>query len=246
MSTEIHKSVRLGQNVTLAENIVLKAGVVLGNDVTIGPGTIIYEETQIADHVTIGAQTVLGMWPKLAKSSTALAETSLAPLLVKCGASIGNQVIIYRGTSLAENVFVGDQVFIRDHVLIDKDVLLGRGVAIEQQVTIGSRTKVQTNAYITAHSSLAEDVFIAPGVLTTNDNFMGRTEARFKQISGPTIKRGARVGGGAILLPGITIAEETFVAASTVLTKDTVAGHLYMGTPGRQIRPVAKNERIYF
>ena len=63
-------------------------------------------------------------------------------------------------------------------------------------------------------------MFIAPCVVTTNDNFMGRTERRHELVKGPTIRRGARVGGGAILCPGVEIGEEAFVGAGAVVTKD--------------------------
>ena len=55
---------------------------------------------------------------------------------------------------------------------------------------------------MTAYSTLEEDVFIAPRVITTNDNFMGRTEKRHALRKGPTIRRGARVGAGAVICPG--------------------------------------------
>ena len=56
--------------------------------------------------------------------------------------------------------------------------VVGRGSLIENDTTIGARTQIQAGAYITAYSTLEEDVFIAPCVVTTNDNFMGRTEKR--------------------------------------------------------------------
>lgn len=77
--------------------------------------------------------------------------------------------------------------------------------------------------YITAYTNIGEHCFIAPMVTTTNDNFMGRTQERFKHISGANIQDGARVGGGSILLPGVTVAEESFIAAGAVVTKDTIA-----------------------
>ena len=66
-------------------------------------------------------------------------------------------------------------------------------------------------------------MFIAPCVVTTNDNFMGRTERRHGLIKGPTIRRGARVGGGAILCPAVEIGEDAFVGAGAVVTKDVAA-----------------------
>jgi acetyltransferase-like isoleucine patch superfamily enzyme len=87
-------------------------------------------------------------------------------------------------------------------------------------------------------------VFIAPCVVTTNDNFMGRTERRHDLIEGPTIRRGARVGGGAILCPGIEIGEDAFVGAGAVVTKDVEARMLVVGNPARAVRPVADDELL--
>src|SRR5258708_27383428 len=116
--------------------------------------------------------------------------------------------------------------------------ILGRGSLIENDTTVGAMTKIQAEAYITAYSTLEENVFIAPCVVTTNDNFMGRTEARHALIKGPTIRRGARVGGGAVLLPGIEIGEEAFVGAGAVVTKDVPARQLVVGNPPRLLRHV--------
>ncbi len=100
-------------------------------------------------------------------------------------------------------------------------------------------TKIQADAYITAYSTLEEHVFIAPCVVTTNDNFMGRTERRHELIKGPTIRRGARIGGGAVLLPGVEIGEEAFVGAGAVVTKNVEPRMLVVGNPARVMRAVA-------
>ena len=81
-------------------------------------------------------------------------------------------------------------------------------------------------------------------VTTTNDNYMGRTEKRFSEKKGATIRRGARVGGNAILLPGVVVAPETLVAAGSVVTKDTIEGQITMGIPARAIRKVADDELL--
>jgi acetyltransferase-like isoleucine patch superfamily enzyme len=80
--------------------------------------------------------------------------------------------------------------------------------------------------------------------VTTNDNFMGRTERRHELIAGPTIRRGARVGGGAVLCPGIEIGEEAFVGAGAVVTKDVPARKLVVGNPARVVRDVDAEELL--
>jgi acetyltransferase-like isoleucine patch superfamily enzyme len=105
-------------------------------------------------------------------------------------------------------------------------------------------TKIQAEAYITAYSTLEEHVFIAPCVVTTNDNFMGRTEKRHELIKGPTIRRGARIGGGATLLPGVEIGEEAFVGAGAVVTKNVEPRMLVVGNPARVMRGVLDEELL--
>ena len=122
--------------------------------------------------------------------------------------------------------------------------MIGRGAFVENDVTIGSRTRIQANAYVTAYSTLEEDVFIAPCAITTNDNFMGRTEERHALRRGPTIRRGARIGGGAVLLPGIEIGEEAFVGAGAVVLRDVPARAVVVGNPARQIREVLPEELL--
>ncbi|MDT7582357.1 MAG: hypothetical protein QOK35_3673, partial [Pseudonocardiales bacterium] len=85
---------------------------------------------------------------------------------------------------------------------------------------------------------------IAPRVITTNDNFMGRTERRHALRRGPTIRRGARVGAGAVLCPGVEIGEEAFVGAGAVVVRDVPPGVVVVGNPARVLRDVPSDERL--
>jgi len=123
-------------------------------------------------------------------------------------------------------------------------VVIGRGVCIENDVEIGAFTKIQTNAYITAETVLEEHVFIAPGVVTTNDNFMGRTERRHALKRGPTVRRGARVGGAVVLLPGIEVGEEAFIGAGAVVIADVPPRTVVVGVPARVLRDVPQDELL--
>ena len=58
------------------------------------------------------------------------------------------------------------------------------------------------------------------------------------------MRHGARIGGGAIVLPGVDIAEETFVAAGALVTKNTTRRKVVMGFPGKEIREVPDKELV--
>ena len=209
----------------------------VGEHVVIYPGTVIGEGCQIGDNVVLGKQ------PALSPRSTAKRE-ELSPLELGEGTIVSTGSIVFAGTRVGARVIIGDQSCVRERCELGDDVVVGRGSLVENDTTIGARTKIQANAYVTAYSTLEEDVFIAPCVVTTNDNFMGRTEQRHEFRKGPTIRRGARVGGGAVLLPGIEVGEEAFVGAGAVVIGDVPPRAVVVGNPARQIRDVPGEELL--
>src|SRR5436190_9084718 len=207
----------------------------------IHPTATVYDGTVLGDGVRVLENAVVGKQPSLGASSTARRDP-LPPTVVGDGTVISSGAIVFAGSSIGANCIVGDQSCIRERVTMADDCILGRGSLIENDTTVGSRTRIQAEAYVTAYSTLEEDVFIAPCVVTTNDNFMGRTDKRKALMKGPTIRRSARVGGGAILCPGVEIGEEAFVGAGAVVTKDVPPRKLVVGSPARVLRDVAEDE----
>ena len=238
----VHPAATIGENCRIGWFTVIMEHVCLGRDVTVGHNVTIYPGTVLGDGVTVGDNSVLGKQPKPAKTSTVKIEGELPPLVIGANTIIGTGAVLYAGTTIGENCLVADLASIREECAIADSVIIGRGVAVENQVTIGSYTKIQTGAYITAHTTIEDHVFIAPMVTTTNDNFMGRTQERFKHLKGPTIKKGARIGGASITLPGVTIARESFIAAGALVTKDTEPGLVYKGLPAKPARAVPPAE----
>jgi acetyltransferase-like isoleucine patch superfamily enzyme len=204
---------------------------------------VVYEGTVLGDGCRILDGAVVGKQPSLSPRSTAKRE-ELAPTELGAGTIVSTGAIVFAGTRIGERVIVGDQACVRERVDIGDDVVIGRGSLVENDTTIGRLTKIQAMAYITANSTLEEEVFIAPCVQTTNDNFMGRTERRHALRKGPTIRRGARVGGGAILCPGVEIGEEAFVGAGAVVVSDVPPRTVVVGNPARVLREVPAEELL--
>jgi UDP-2-acetamido-3-amino-2,3-dideoxy-glucuronate N-acetyltransferase len=220
---------------------IVEAGVTLGEGVEIGPGAVVRSGTVLGDNVTIGEYAVLGKRPKLGPKSVAKGG-ELSGLVVGAGSTISTHAIVYAGTTLGERVIIGDHAFVRERCSIGAQTVIGRDVTVENDTTIGEDCRIQSQSYITAKSLLEDDVFIAPCVVTTNDNFMGRTEERHALLKGPTIRRGARIGGAVCILPGIEIGEEAFVGAGAVVTQDVPAGKVVVGVPSRVLRDVADEQ----
>jgi acetyltransferase-like isoleucine patch superfamily enzyme len=207
----------------------------------IHPSATVYEGTVLGEGVRVLENAVVGKQPSLGSKSTAKREP-LPPARIGDGTVVSTGAIVFAGSTVGANCVVGDQSCIRERVTLADDCILGRGSLIENDTTVGAGTRIQAEAYITAYSTLEEDVFIAPCVVTTNDNFMGRTEQRKALMKGPTIRRSARIGGGAILCPGVEIGEEAFVGAGAVVTKDVPPRKLVVGSPARVLRDVAAAE----
>jgi acetyltransferase-like isoleucine patch superfamily enzyme len=210
---------------------------------TVGQNAVIYPGTVIGEGCRIGEGAVLGKQPVLSPRSTASRE-ELQPLELGPGTVVSAGAIVFAGTRVGARAIVADQACVRERCTIGDDVVVGRGVFLENDVVVGAMSKIQANAYITAYSVLEEHVFIAPCVVTTNDNFMGRTEKRHALRRGPTIRRGARIGGGAILLPGIEVGEEAFVGAGAVVLADVPPRAVVIGNPARRIRDVPADELL--
>ena len=261
MSAYVHPTAKIGEGfkpspfTIVDEDVRMGADVQLGSFVHVESGAVLGDGCRIGSHVTIGAGAELGAGcviadfafvgkrPKLSPRSTAKAG-ELPGVKLGEGCAIGSHTVLMAGSSLGPRCIVGDNAGVRERCTIGEDAVVGRGVTVENDTNIGARTKIQSGAYITAYVTIEDDCFIAPMVVTTNDNYMGRTEKRFASLKGCTVRRGARVGGGAHILPGIEIGEEAFVATGAIVTRDVSPRTVVMGAPAKPVREVSEDELL--
>jgi acetyltransferase-like isoleucine patch superfamily enzyme len=233
---DIAPDVVLGPYCVVAEGAEIRSGAQLGAHVVVHPGTVIGEGCVIQDHA------ILGKPPKLAEHSSAFGALS-APLVLEDGAVVCCGAVVFAGARIGAGAIIGDQAFVRERSVIGAGTVIGRGSTVDNDVTIGARVRVQTDVYVTANSTVEDDVFLGPGVLLTNDSTMGRHDGAY-EIVGATIRRACRVGGAAVLVPGIELGEEAFIAAGAVVTRDVPPRGVVMGVPGRVVREVPDEDLL--
>ena len=223
------------------------AGPLLGNGVKVGEGVwfgayvVVHDGTLIGEHCSIEDHAVLGKRPRLARHSSA--EGEVGALELGAGASVGTGAVIFAGASVGAEAIVGDQAFVRERASIGAGSVVGRGSVVDNDVVIGARVRVQTDVYLTAFTLVEDDVFVGPCATTTNDDTMSR-HAPEMPLHGAILRRACRVGGGAVLTPGVEVGEEAFVAAGAIVTRDVPARAVVMGAPARVVREVGDEDLL--
>ena len=220
------------------QNVVIGQDVIFGDNVVIGNNVVIYDGTEIGNNVIIQDNAVIGKQPTRAKASILPEVKKLPASKIGSGVTIGTSAIVYANAEIGDDVFIADLATVRERVIVGEKTIVGRGVAIENDCVVGKRCKLETNCYITAYSELGDDVFVAPCVVTTNDNYMGRGKERFDKFKGVTVKDGGRIGANATILPGKVIHEDGTVASGSIVSRDVDKESLVVGSPAKELRKV--------
>ncbi len=226
----------------LAPGLILSPTASVGTGVSFGAHVVVGDGVVIGDGCTIQDGAVLGKAPTLARHSTA-PRTAPEPLVLEAGVVVGTQAIVFAGARIGEGAIIGDQAFVRERARIGAGTVVGRASGVDNDVSVGARVRIQSQVYLTAYSVVEDDVFLGPCAMTTNDDTMARHPPG-APLHGAKLRRACRVGGAAVLLPGVEIGEEAFVAAGAVVTSDVPARKVVMGVPARVVRDVPEADLL--
>lgn len=159
------------------------------------------------------------------------------------GVLIRTHAVLYRGSKLGDEVKVGHGALLREGMEIGDRTAIGNHVSSEGYTKIGADCVIHAGSHLTAFMEIGDKVFFGPGVITMNDpkaaHFRPHLE---REIKGPTIRFGARIGAGAKIGPGVTIGENAVIGFGAVVTKDVGPRETWVGSPARKIADVPLEE----
>jgi len=158
--------------------------------------------------------------------------------LIGRDAHIRSHTVIYAGNVIGKNLQTGNKVNIRELNKIGDDVSIGTLSVVEHHVEIGNRVRIHSQVFIPEYSILEEDSWLGPNVVLTNARYPLSPDAK-KNLIGPTIKKGAKIGANSTILPGVIIGENALVGAGSVVTKDVPPGAVVAGNPARIISQIS-------
>lgn len=148
-------------------------------------------------------------------------------------------------STIAKNVQLGANVVIRQFVnaygcTIDDNTQVGPFTEIQTGVHIGKNCKIQSHSFLCEGVTIEDEVFIGHGVIFTNDKLPKATNKDGSlqtnedwQCLKTIVKKGASIGSGATILPGVTIGMNALVGAGSVVTKNVADGITVIGNPAK-------------
>lgn len=187
--------------------------------------SIISENTKLGKNVKIEDFCMIGRGKKKGK------------LIIGDNAVIRSHTVIYLGNKIGKNFMTGHGVLIREDNKIGDNVSIGTNTDIEHHIKIGNNVRVHSNCFICEHSILEDDCWIGPGVLFTNALHPKCPKVK-KCLKGPIIEKGAKIGAGAILMPGVTIGENALVGSGSVVTRDVTESVVVIGNPAKEVKKI--------
>lgn len=189
--------------------------------------SISFSEAQHRDLVRIGTGAIVSDLARFVPTEDDGQSSGMA--FIGENARIRAGAIICSGTYIGEGSVIGHQCVIRARTIVGSGSLLSHFVCLERDSVVGNSVRISALTHITGGCEIGDDVQIGARVVTINDNEM-RWRAGEK-LRAPSILRGARIGSGTTLLGHVTIGENAFIGAGSVVTRDIPAGSLAYGNP---------------
>ena len=192
----------------------------------------IYAAVALGEQSLVEDYCLIGVPPQGAK------EGDLATVIGE-RAHLRSHTVIYAGNRIGKRFCTGNKVNIRESNSIGDDVSIGTLSVVEHHVCIGNGVRLHSQVFVPEYSILEDDVWLGPNVVLTNARYP-RSLGVKESLKGPLLKRGAKIGANATILPGVVIGENALVGAGAVVTRDVPAAAVVAGNPARLIGDISQ------
>jgi acetyltransferase-like isoleucine patch superfamily enzyme len=230
---------RIGANCILGDEagppLVVGDGCEIGHFVTVHGGVSLGKRVRVESHAVIGYDNLTRIWdPELVAEVTWLGDDVL----------VRSHTVVYRGCTLGEQAKVGHSVVLREGTHLGERSVIGCLVKSEGYTRIGARCVIHAQTHVTSFMTVEDYVFFGPQCVTMNDPDAAHYRQRRRSIRGPVVRRGARIGSGAMLCPGVEVGEEAFIGAGAVVVQAVPGREVWGGNPAKKLRDVNERERL--
>ncbi len=140
--------------------------------------------------------------------------------------------VIYEGSVIGGYFETGHGTVIREGNIIGDGCCVWSHSVVDYNCTIRNRVRIHNGVYICQYSRLEDGVFVGPGTVFLNSAHPG-CEFERQCMKGPIVMKGAKIGGGCVIFPFVTIGKGAIVGAGSVIAKDVAAGKVVFGSPAR-------------
>ena len=192
----------------------------------------VYENVDIGEGAVIGDFVIIGEPPRGMRAG------ELRTTIGK-NATIRSHSVIYAGNVIGDNFQTGHHVMVREENKIGDNVSIGTSSVVEHHVCIGDNVRIHSQAFIPEETTLEAGCWIGPKVVITNAKYPLSPGVK-SSLKGVTVRKNAKIGANATLLPGIIIGENSLIGSGAVVTKDVPAGKVVVGNPARVIRDISE------
>lgn len=232
--TAVYTPKQAGSNVIVGPYAIIEDAVKLGSNIKIHSHVVLSGEIEIEDNVEILPFAYIGRMPSRSPSIKSSQQSKSMAIKIGSGTIIGPHAIVYAGCQLDQQCLVGDAASIREGAIIRSNVIIGRHVTLGPNVRVGARSRIVDFSHITGETEIGEEVFISTHVCSANDNSFATGENIV--LKGQKIGNRVHIGLGAMLLPGISIGDDSVIGAGSIVTKNIENAKLALGQPAKTVK----------
>ncbi|MFW6116199.1 MAG: DapH/DapD/GlmU-related protein [bacterium] len=193
--------------------------------------SLIHPNVQLGQNVSVGAYVIIGVPPRGAEPGEL--ETHIGSYAV-----LRSHSVLYAGNVIGDSFQTGHGVMIRELNKIGNHVSVGSHSIVEHHVRIADNVRIHSNAFVPEYSVLEQGAWVGPCVVFTNARYPRSHRAK-ENLKGPHLLEGAKIGAGAVLLPGVVVGRNALVGAGAVVVEDVPDGKVAVGNPARVIGDVS-------